>query len=58
MAGDKVTKPGQVRVSPYNTHLRDMQKEAMKRAQEKKILDQMEKNHQGKNNTWDNGYTN
>lgn len=43
MANDKITKPGQTRVSPYNTHLRDMQKEAFKRAQEDKIWNEMQR---------------
>jgi hypothetical protein len=54
----KKTKPGAARVSPLNTHLREMQAEAMKRAQEKKIMRQMEQNHLKGGNVWDNGYTN
>ena len=37
MAKDKVTKIGKSRVSPMNTHLRDMQAEAAKRARDEKV---------------------
>lgn len=52
MAKDKISKPGQTRVSPYNTHLRDMQKEAMKRAQEEKVWKELQRqsaNNDGRN---------
>lgn len=52
MANDKVTKPGQTRVSPMNMHLRDMQTEAFKRAQEEKIWKNLQKqsaNNDGRN---------
>jgi hypothetical protein len=46
------------RVSPLGTQAREAQAKAAKAAQDKKILDQMEKNHKGPNGTWNNGYTN
>ena len=49
---EKVTKTGKTRVSPINTHLRDMQAAAFKRAQEKKVWDTLQKqsaNNDGRN---------
>lgn len=54
----KKPKPGTARVSPLNTHMREMQAEAFKRAQEKKIQRQMEQNHLQGGNVWNNGMTN
>lgn len=54
----KKTKPGATRVSPLNTHLREMQAEAFKRAHEKKVMRQMEQNHLQGGNVWHNGMTN
>jgi hypothetical protein len=51
-----------VQVSPLNTHLREMQAAAFKRAtaekQRAKIQRQMEQNHLQGGNEWKNGYTN
>lgn len=52
MAKDKVTKPGQTRVSPMNLHLRDMQAAAAKRAQEEKVWNELQRqsaNNDGRN---------
>jgi len=57
MMNEKAPKGGKTRMSPLNTHLREMQAEAMKRAQEKKIQRQMEQNHLKGGNVWHNGYT-
>ena len=49
---NKKPKPGTARVSPLNTHMRDMQREAAKRAQEKKVWDTLQKqsaNNDGRN---------
>ena len=48
----KKPKPGTARVSPLNTHLREMQAAAMKRAQAKKVWDTLQKqsaNNDGRN---------
>lgn len=52
MANDKITKPGQTRVSSMNLHLRDMQASAAKRAQEDKVWKKMQRqsaNNDGRN---------
>lgn len=46
------------RISPLGTQAREAQAKAAKAAQDKQILDQMTKNHQGPNGTWNNGRTN
>jgi hypothetical protein len=50
--------PGKTRVSSMGTDARIAQAKAAKAARDKKILDQMEKDHKGPNRTWNNGYTN
>jgi hypothetical protein len=55
-------KGSKVQVSPLNTHLREMQAAAFKRATEEaqraKIQRQMEQNHLQGGNVWKNGMTN
>lgn len=43
MKNAKKPKPGTTRVSPLNTHLRDMQREAAKRAQEDKVWNTLQR---------------
>lgn len=50
--GKPKDKSGKTRISPMNTHLRDMQKEAAKRAREDKIWNTLQKqsaNNDGRN---------
>jgi hypothetical protein len=52
MDKNKKPKPGATRVSPLNTHLRDMQREAAKRAQADKVWKTLQResaNNDGRN---------
>lgn len=42
MPKDKIKKPNKTRVSPINTHLREMQAEAAKRAADLKLWNEMQ----------------
>lgn len=49
---NKKQKPGATRISPLNTHLRDMQREAAKRAQADKVWKTLQResaNNDGRN---------